>query len=411
MHRKLLVLVVTASLLTGCSTLDTVKGWFGGGKSDKKANEPAELVNLANPIAVRQLWSTGIGDGEDMLWLRQHPALEGSRLFVADDQGQLLALDAASGQQVWAAKAVDITKYGSRWTFWKPRTVEGGLTSSPGAANGLVVVGGRNGEVVAFNADSGQQRWVAKVTSEVLSTPLVLGDRVVVRSNDGRVFGFDPADGARKWVFDRGLPSLTVRGNGSPVSANGLVYIGYDDGSVVALRVADGQRVWEQIVAEPEGRSELDRMADVDGELQIGTDEVFAVSYHNQMQAIAAVNGQPLWNRDVGSYAGLALLGDRLIVADKDGNVWALDRATGNSLWKQDALQRRQLTTPVVQGEYAVVGDLEGYLHWIKLETGDIVGRERLQGSAIRGTPQVSAEGVLYALTSEGDLAAYQLGN
>lgn len=411
MHRKLLALALLTGLLSGCGTLDTVKGWFGGGKSEKKANEPNELVALAQPIAVRQLWSVGVGGGEGNGWLRQRPALDGTRLYVADERGQLLAIDAGSGQALWTTKAVEIVTEGSSWAFWKPKSSDGGLTSSPGVGAGLVVVGGRNGEVVAFAADSGQQRWVAKVSSEVLSAPLVLADRVVVRSNDGRVFGFDPADGGRKWVFDRGLPSLTLRGNGSPVAANGLVYVGYDDGTVVALRADDGLRVWEQIVAEPEGRSELDRMADVDGELQIGTDELFAVSYHNQMQAMAAVNGQPLWNREVGAYAGVALLGDRVIVADRDGNVWALDRATGNSLWKQDALLRRELTTPVVQGDYAVVGDLEGYLHWIRLDSGDIVGRARVQGAAIRGTPQVSGDGVLYALTSEGDLAAFRLGN
>jgi len=264
---------------------------------------------------------------------------------------------------------------------------------------------------VAMDADTGTKRWTAKVSSEVLSAPLIVSGRVIVRSNDGRVFGLDAADGSRKWLFDRGLPLLTVRGNASPVAGNGIVYIGYDDGTLVALRDEDGLRVWEQAVAEPDGRTEIDRMADIDGEVQVGLEEVFATSYHDQTMAMSAANGHPIWTAPVGSYAGIALLGDKVLVSDKGGNVWALDRATGNSLWKQDALARRQLTTPVVQGDYAVVGDLDGYLHWLRLDTGVIVARTRIERAALRGTPQVSPDGVLYAVSNEGKLTAYKLGN
>jgi outer membrane protein assembly factor BamB len=264
---------------------------------------------------------------------------------------------------------------------------------------------------VAFSADTGAKRWSVKVSSEVLSAPLVLANRVVVRSNDGRIFGLDPADGSRKWVFDRGLPTLSVRGNSSPVGANGMVYIGYDDGTLVALRDEDGLRVWEQAIAEPDGRTELERMADIDGELALDGDQIYVVSYHDKVMAPSASSGQPLWTHDVGSYAGLALAADKVLVSDKTGNVWALDRASGNSLWKQNLLEHRQLTSPVVQGDYGVVGDLEGYLHWFKLDSGDVVGRERIERAALRGSPQVSASGVLYAVSNEGKLAAYRLGN
>jgi outer membrane protein assembly factor BamB len=298
----------------------------------------------------------------------------------------------------------------SKLKFWKREAIEGGLTGSPGAGNGLVVIGGRNGEVVAFS-ETGEKKWAAKVTSEVLSAPLITSDRVIVRSNDGRVFGLDVADGTRKWVFDRGLPTLSVRGNASPVGANGLVYIGYDDGSLVALREADGQRLWDQIVAEPEGRTELSRMADIDGEMLLDGDQLFVVSYHDKVMAIDATNGQPMWTHDVGGWSGVALTADKVLLTDKAGNIWALNRSTGDSVWKQNLLEKRQLTTPVVQGDYLVVGDFEGYLHWVRLETGDVVGRARIEGAAIRGTPQLSPDGTLYALSNEGELAAYRLGN
>lgn len=407
MLRRILFLSVVVALAPGCST---VKDWFGG-SNKSKVNQPTELTKLAAPIAVKKLWSYNLGKGEKRLWLRQHPTLDGNRLYAVNDDGEVLAIDAVGGKQIWVANAINVESTGSWVKFWKRKPSENGLTGSPGVGNGLVVVGGRNGEVIAFSAETGEKRWSAKVSSEVLSAPLVLSNRVIVRSNDGRVFGFDPADGTRKWVFDRGLPALSVRGNSSPIGANGLSFIGYDDGSIVALRDEDGLQVWAQSVAEPDGRTELDRMADIDGEMILDGDQLYAASYHDKVMALSAANGEPLWTHDVGSYSGLSVTADKVLLSDKSGNIWALDRSTGNSLWKQNLLQYRQLTTPVVNGDYGVVGDLEGYLHWFKLDTGDVVGRERIEKASVRGTPQVSPEGVLYALSNEGKLTAYKLGN
>jgi outer membrane protein assembly factor BamB len=402
---RLLALAVVLGLATGCST---IKGWLGSSKSE--ALEPAELTEIVSPLPVRSIWTVSLGDEQARMGLRQHPAIEGDRVFAADDSGRVSAFSLATGDRLWQTDALaDASMRGSRWAFWRTRSSESGLTGSPAAGNGMVVIGGRNGEVVALDAGTGAKRWAVTVTSEVQAAPLITAERIVVRAGDGRVFGLDPADGSRKWVFDRGLPSLSVRGSGTPVAGQGVIYVGYDDGSVVMLRLEDGARGWEQIVAEPTGRTELDRMADVDGEIQVGLQEVYATSFHGQTMAMAADNGRPLWNRDIGSYAGIALLGDRLLVSDKDGTLWALDRNTGSALWKQDAFARRWLTTPVVHGDYAVVGDVEGYLHWIKLDSGEIAGRDRIENAVIRATPQVSSDGVLVAATVEGKLAAYRV--
>lgn len=405
----LLRTLLIATILTFATGCTTVKNWFGSRKN--QALEPAELVEIANPIAIRSSWSRNLGDGQEKLGLRQRPAIEGERLYVSNDDGRVLALDLNSGDTIWDSEAVKTGKEGSRIFFWRRKDIDAGLSGSPGVANGLVVIGGRNGEVVAFDADTGTERWRASVTSEVTATPLVSGGFVVVRSNDGRTFGLDASDGTRKWVFDRGVPGLGLRGNGAPVAGSGLVYLGYDDGSVIALRLADGQRVWEQLVAQPDGRNDLERMADVDGELQVGIDALYATSYKGQTMAIETSTGRPLWNRDSGGYGGLALLADRVILADSAGNVWALDRYNGSALWKQDVLARRVLTSPAIHGDYAVFGDLEGYLHWIRIADGTVAGRTRIERAPILGTPQVAANGLLIAVTNEGKLSAFPQPN
>lgn len=402
---RILIIVGLLGLGSGCAT---IKGWFGGNK--EKPGEPAELVELTGALQTKAAWTHKLGDGHQRLGLRTHPVIEGDRVYVVDDAGRVKVVGLASGDVIWEQQVVsNQQKFSGRVFFWRRKILENGLTSTPAVGNGMIIVGGRNGEVVALDADSGSERWKANVSSEVMAAPLITSDRIIVRSNDGRVHALDPASGARKWVFDRGLPSLTVRGNSAAVAGQGAVYVGYDDGTVIVLRLEDGARGWEQSVADPEGRTELDRMADIDGEMQVGLNELYAVSFHDRMMSISTANGRPLWTRDVGSHTGLAMLTDRLLVSDKAGTVWAIDRSSGSALWKQDVLTNRWLTTPAIHGDFAVVGDIEGYLHWIRIATGEIAARVRLDKAAILGTPQVSTDGLLVAQSVEGKVAAYPL--
>jgi outer membrane protein assembly factor BamB len=282
------------------------------------------------------------------------------------------------------------------------------LSGGPGVGEGTLVVGSLDGELLALNPDNGTERWRAKLSSEVIATPAVGNGFAVARANDGRVFAFNITDGERRWVYDRGLPSLTLRGNGAPLIVQGGVFLGYDNGQVVAIRLEDGVQQWEQTVAVGEGRAEIDRMVDIDGEMVVDGGEVFAAAYNGQVLAISLEGGRPSWNREVSSYSGLSLAGEKLLLSDKDGTIWALDRRTGSALWKQDVLAHRWLTTPAIQGNYAVVGDLEGYLHWLSLEDGSLAARDRLTREAIRATPQV-ADDVLYAVATNGEVGAYRL--
>ena len=405
MRVRTLILAASVLALAGCGTL---RGLF---TSDvEKTRGPAELPELQESLAIQRVWSLKLGDEQQRQGLRRQAAIDGERLYVSNDEGRVLAVDLNSGDVLWDSEVVKTGKSGSLLMFWRRKTIEGGVSGGPGVGNGLVVAGGRNGEVIALDAETGAERWRARVTSEVTATPLVAGDRVIVRSHDGRAFGLDAADGTRRWVFDRGVPALNVRGNGSPVTDGNLVFLGLDDGSVVALRPQDGTEAWTQRVAEPDGRSELDRMADVDGELALGYSELYASSVKGQTMAIASANGQPLWVRDAGGHAGVALLSDRIVVSDASGTIWALDRSNSSALWKQDVFQRRVLTTAAVQGDYVVVGDVEGWLHWVRASDGVVVGRVRHErGEPVRGTPQVAANGTLVVIGSQGRMSAYRL--
>jgi outer membrane protein assembly factor BamB len=381
MWRSLSVVLLSVAL-AGCQTLR--------GTSKDNVDPPAELVAFQTTAPLQRAWTGSVGEGEGRLGLRQAVTVGDGRVFTASVNGTVAALASDSGRQLWR-NSVDLR-----------------LSSSPGFGEGTLVIGSLDGQVVALNPENGNERWRARVSSEVITRAAISRGVAVVRSYDGRVFGFSITDGTRRWVYDRGLPALTLRGNGVPVIAGGVVYVGYESGDVVAIRLEDGVLQWEQRIGEAEGRTEIERMVDVDGEMVATGGEVYASSYKGQVVSLDPASGRPLWNRDLVSYSGVALAGERLLVSDRAGTVWALDRRTGTVIWRQDGLAHRWLTTPAVHGGYAVVGDLEGYLHWLSLDTGEFAARERPSNKAIRATPQV-AEGMLHAVAVDGKLAAYRL--
>jgi outer membrane protein assembly factor BamB len=402
--RKLLGLAIVAALvLPGCTT---VRDWF---RTDKaKSTDPTKLVEIEGAREVEKLWSESLGDGEGSLGFRQRPGFDGSTLYVVADGGALRAIDVETGDERWERDLEELSN--SRgWRLWQSGVREGGLQSSVGVGEGLVVVAGRSGAVFAVSAESGEPRWEAQASAEVLAMPLIANGLVVVRSQDGRVFGLNAADGKQRWAFDRAIPTLSSRGASTPLAAAGLILVGNDDGTVVALRPDDGLPVWEAPVAEPEGRSELDRLVDIDGDLAVGADAVYASSVRGITAAIAISSGQIAWTRDNGGANSIDLTADGVLVADKGGTLWSLDRASGSALWRQEALIRRQPTGPVLAGTYAVVGDLEGYLHWFDPRTGSFIARERVGDARIVATPIVTPTGTVVAVTDEGRLAAYRV--
>lgn len=365
----------------------------GGSKVSKRENiqPPAELVDFDAAVSVDQVWKRSMGDGEGRMGLRQRPVAGDGRLYFGNVEGEVLAIDVQTGREVWKQR-FDGLRFGG----------------APGFGEGTLVMPTLDGVVLALNPDNGNERWRANVTSEVVAQPAVGRGLVVVRSNDGRLFGYSITDGSRRWVFDRALPSLTLRGNSPPLIVDTALFVGYDDGSVLALRLENGSPVWEQPVSVGEGRTDLDRMSDVDGEIAFREGILFAGSYRGQVVAFEALNARPLWNREMSIYAGLTLAGEALLAADDRGNVWSLDQRSGSATWKQDALAHRWLSTPAYHAGYAAVGDVEGYVHWLSMDDGRFVGRARMGKQPIKGSPLV-VDDLLIVTNTDGEVAAFRV--
>lgn len=397
MIKRVATLVLMGVALSGCST---VKGWFAGKDAEaKKAQEPAELVKFEPTLKVDKIWSTGVGKGEKRIGVRQGPVVADGRVYAAAIYGGVKALDLQTGKTVWTYEPAKVKK--------QPKLR---LSGGPGVGDGLVVIGTLDGQVIALDANDGTEKWRAKVPGEVISAPAIAQGIVFVRSNDGRVTGFDASNGTQKWFNPRELPALTVRGNAPVVAGPGVLFIGNDDGSVAALAMQDGRTVWDQMVANGEGRTELERMSDVDGAPVLEGNTLYVSSFKNQTMAIEGPTGRPLWARDHGGAGGVALTSGNVFVTDSKGGVFSLDKTSGSAMWSQTGLARRTLTGPVIQGDYVVVGDYKGYVHWLRTEDGQMAARAKTGGDALRGA-LVVADGILLVQNVDGKLTAFRLAN
>lgn len=374
-----LAVVAAAAVLVACS-------------KDEIVQPPAELVDINPTLAVERLWSTSVGGGGEKLRLALGLVEANGTLYAASRDGEVHALEADNGRTRWKADTrLD-------------------LSAGPGVGEGLVVVGTNGGDVLALEGDTGQQRWRRNVGGEVLSAPLVSGERVVVRTVDGRLKALATSDGQEVWMVEDLVPRLSLRGTAPPVRAGDVVLCGFDSGKLMAVSLAVGEILWQAQVSSPRGRSELERLSDVDSAVHVSGDDVYAVGYQGRVAMMALDSGQIWWARDLSSYRGLALDDDQLYVSTSDGDVAALRRRDGTTVWQQTGLKRRGLSTPVMHAGAVVVGDFDGYLHWIDRGSGRFVARQRPGKARLAAAPVVVGER-LYVIDEGGRVAAFRSGD
>ncbi len=380
----------------GACTLDTVNQAAGNYINDlmegdpEEVHEPLPLDEDFEPSAeVLELWSTSVGALGGGQSLKLAPVAAHDKVFMADPDGEVRALGLADGEESWE------------------RDTEVSISAGPSLGEGLVLVGTPDGQVLALKQGDGRLAWKTSVSSEVLAPPRIADGVAVVRTVDGKLFGLDAGSGRRLWVFDRQVPVLTLRGTSAPVIADGRVVAGFDSGSLVALDLESGKPLWEARIAQPKGRSDLERMVDIDAEPVVAGDTVYVVTYQGRLAALSLETGQSQWDVEVSSYAGIGIDDEQLYLTDAVSQVWGLVRYSGDVAWEQEGLAYRSLTAPRSAGDYVVVGDLEGYVHWLTRKKGRLAARVEVGSGPITVAPLV-VDDVVIAYSATGELAAYR---
>lgn len=375
MRWKNAALLALAVMVVGCSS------------NSKKELPPAELPDFTAEVELKTEWNRSIGDGQGETYNLLTPAVDGEHIYAADAAGVVMAMDRFSGAVLWK------------------QDLERPVSGAIGVGSGLVVVGTLKGEVIALDQSTGEQKWLSQVTSEVLSAPAVNSDIVVVQTQDDRLIGFDAATGNQRWIYENPPAVLTLRGTSAPVLTSRLAIAGFSTGKVVAIDLERGVPVWEQRVAVPQGRSELDRMVDIDGNLMLAGDTLYVVSYQGRVAGLDVNSGRVLWQREASSYVGLAQGLGSVYVSLASGTVEGIDERSASALWSNDALARRQLSAPEVFSSYVAFGDFEGYLHLVSQIDGHFVAREQIDSDGVRVRPLVVGDW-MYVFGNSGDLVA-----
>lgn len=353
-----------------------------------KELKPTALTKIETKIDIKKLWSTKIGGDAEFLRVALQPIGDGSRIYAASRDGNVVAMDPETGKQIWRTE-LDLD-----------------LSSGPGVGDGIVVVGAADGYLIAFEADSGAERWRVNVSGESLARPIIEDNLVVVITIDNRLRALSAFDGAERWIFEQTTPTLTMRGSAVPILVGTSVIAGFDNGRLVAVSLANGDVEWDAMLSPPTGRSDLERLADVDGLISAVGQDIYAAGYQGSIASIASESGQVLWSREVSSFAGVSADWNNLYTVNEEGVVIALTRRSGDESWRQNALIRREPTVPVAFHTTVAVGDLEGYLHFFSNFDGAPVARLRVGSQAISTNPVVVADR-LYVQSDSGSVSAF----
>ena len=396
------IILAVLSVLFGCAATEKVTSYFKGGSDN--AEPPNPLVEFRQLVSVIELWKKNNGVGTDEQYLKLAPVIVNQRLYVADSAGIVGAMDAINGKRLWQKKISASESVDGKSGWFRGGNIH--ITGGPGYGENTLMIGSQEGEVISLSAENGSELWRTRVSSEILSPPQRTADVAIVRTIDGKVFGIDANKGRRLWIYDRTVPPLTLRGTSTPAIDSGIVVAGFDGGKMAALDVRTGKLLWETSIAAARGRSELERMVDIDSEPMIVDGVVYIATFQGQVAAVQLETGRILWSNDLSSYAGFSADEQSIYVTDEDSHVWALDRINGTILWEQENLHARAVTAPGAVGDQIVVGDLEGYLHWINKKTGEFSARLRLCKKPIIAKPIVVGK-IVYAYCSDGKLAAY----
>ncbi|NOH79041.1 outer membrane protein assembly factor BamB [Vibrio sp. RE86] len=376
MLKKALTTAMFVGVLAGCAS-----------EEDTIIMAPLPIVD--SEFTPKSEWSASVGKGVGQYYSKLTPEYAYDKVFVASRDGIVKALDQETGKTLWESEVEsDVSA-----------RLSGGIT----AAYGQIFIGSENGRVLAFDEETGEQKWMSEVDGEVLTAPAVDSNLVIVHTNSGMLIALDQVTGESKWTISTEVPNLTLRGSSTPVAASGGVFWGTANGRLAAAIVERGQLIWQQPIGMPQGATEIDRLVDVDASPLILGGTLYIIGYNGQLTAIDLRSGKPMWKRAFSSATDMASDGSRIFIVTERDHLVAFDARSGTELWSNDQLEYRLLTAPAIIENRLVVGDSEGYLHWIDRSSGEFVSQQEVDSSGFAVGP-IAVPGGYVVTTRDGDV-------
>lgn len=376
---KASLLALTALQLAACGTLF----------EKDNTPEPKALVQFNPEIKPHLLWSTRAGSGSGDEYLKSPPAITESAIYTASLNGTVTSVNRMNGNINW-------------------RTDTGfALTSGAGAGDGIVVVGSRQGDVVALQQSNGKQLWKIVVPGEINAAPAISNGLVIIKAVDGQIRALDANTGAKRWAYQQIEPNLILRAASTPRIADGHVFVGFANGNLSNFRLGEGQLIWSQTISYPEGAFAIQRMIDIDADPIIYGHRIYAATYQGKIAALNWGSGNIEWSHDISSYTGMTADANGVFISDAKSILWSFNPDSGAVNWRQTDLEWRNISGPALMGNYIIVGDGKGYIHWLNRHDGHFAARMSTSGAIY--TAPIVRDGIAYVLTNNGNLSAYSL--
>lgn len=367
--------LLSVTMLSGCSLF--------GGEEDVVKMSP--LPKVENQFSPTKIWKTSVGSGVGEYYSHLRPSWQDGRIYAAERDGIVKAMDADTGNQIWKTSVIEKAHF---FSSSEPARLSGGVT----AAGNHIYIGSENAIVYALNKDDGSIAWKTTVSGEATSRPVVDGGLVLIHTTNGMLQGLSVDDGSIKWTANLDMPLLSLRGESAPAIAHGAAIVGGDNGRVNAVLMDQGQLIWQQRVSQPNGATEIDRLSDVDSTPIIVGNVVYTLGYNGSLAALDLRSGQILWKRDIGSVNDFFIDSGRIYLVDQTDRIVALDINGGAILWTQSDLLYRRLTAPVIYNGYVVVGDAQGYLHWMDSASGQFVAQNKVDSDGFLSSPIIAGD-------------------
>ncbi|MBE8595947.1 outer membrane protein assembly factor BamB [Xenorhabdus sp. BG5] len=372
LRKTLLVGLVASVLLAGCS-------------SEQDTVTMSPLPKVENQFKPRIVWDKSVGSGTGEYYSHLSPTWQGSTAYVADRHGVVKAFDIDSGKEIWAT---DLSEKAGLLSSRLPALLSGGLTVS----GDRLYVGTEKAKVIALDATNGKVEWESTVAGEALSRPVVSDGFVLIHTGNGMLQALNETDGSIAWSVNMDTPSLSVRGESAPAVAYGAAIVGGDNGRISAVLLSEGQLIWQQRISQVTGSTEIDRLNDVDMTPVISDNVIYAIAYNGNLVAMDMRSGQIIWKRDLGSVHDMVVTDSNIFIVDQDDRILSLRKSDGVTLWSQNDLLHRNLTAPEMYNGYLVVGDVEGYLHWLNMADGKFVAQNKVDSSGLLSRPVVASD-------------------
>ncbi|MBY0379549.1 MAG: PQQ-binding-like beta-propeller repeat protein, partial [Burkholderiales bacterium] len=205
-------------------------------------------------------------------------------IFTADSSGFIYKFDSSDGTTIFSFN------------------IKHKLSSGTAVSSDTIFVTTQDDYLLAIGKATHEVQWQVKLPTISIEAPQVVNDIIVVRTNDGSLLAYNTQTGALLWVFQRPIPTLTLRATSTfqVSSAGDILVYGQPGGRLSVINVLTGVSIWDSFVALPVGATDLDKLTDINMRPVINNDDrtICVGTYNGRIGCVDAISSNTVWSKE-----------------------------------------------------------------------------------------------------------------